>query len=391
MKSKILIIEDDASILENLSLSLKFAGFQVLTASNGKSGIKCAYQAQPDLILCDVIMPDLDGYGVIRSLSTDVRTANIPFIFLTAKCTCEDMRRGMKLGADDYITKPFLVRDLLSTIETRLAKHDRLRESGQAEIERLCESLAHTLPYQLNAPLTGILGAADLIRDLDDDEISIAEIRDLVSIITNSAGQLKQFNQRLLSYVSLKLLKIDPSRLKSDTPDLHITMIQPWVGRLALDCAMENDRAGDLRLDLQNGYVAISDYWLQLLMSELLDNALKFSPIGTPINLICTFLPTGICSISLVNWNESINSHLSDHAPPFCRADRLRDGRGGAGIGLAMVAILLELYDGTLDYTQDDSKVCVTVTLPTLDIPEAETVNAIQANDHLPVLSRPRS
>ncbi|TAF54627.1 MAG: hybrid sensor histidine kinase/response regulator [Oscillatoriales cyanobacterium] len=390
MTRKILIIEDDVSLLENLGLSLKLNGFQVLTANNGRSGIELALLAQPDLILCDVIMPDVGGYDVIRHLSNDVRTAHIAFIFMTAKSTPQDVREGMKLGADDYITKPFLMGDLISAIDARLAKRDRLRQLGHAEIERLCESLAHTLPYQLNSPLTGILGAADLICDLDDDEMSLPEIRDLMGIIISSAGQLKQFNQRLLNYVSLKLLKIDPLRLQSDVSDLHIAMIQPLVNRLVWSCAKEHDRLEDVRLELQNGYVAISDYWLQQMMYELIENALKFSSIGTPIHLVCSFLATGICSISIVNWHDFIEPNQTNHTPLFCRADHLRNGRGGAGIGLAMVTILLELYGGSLDYAQDDSKVCVTVTLPALDVQEIELADAKPENDHPPIASYPR-
>jgi two-component system, sensor histidine kinase and response regulator len=390
MTSKILIIEDDVILLENLGLSLTLEGFHVLAANNGKSGIELAFSEQPDLILCDVIMPKLDGYGVIRYLSNDVRTANIPFIFMTAKCTCQDVREGMKLGADDYITKPFLICDLLSAIETRLAKRDRLRKLSHAEIERLCESLAHTLPYQLNAPLTGILGAADLICDLEDDEMNIPEIRDLMGIIMSSAGQLKQFNQRLLNYVSLKLLKIDPLRLQSDISDLHIAMIQPLIEQLIWNCAKKHNRVEDVRLEIQNGYVAMSDYWLQQMMQELIENALRFSPIGTPVHLVCTFLSTGICSISIVNWHDLIEPNQADHIPLFCRADRLRDGRSGAGIGLAIVTILIELYSGTLDYAQDDSKVCVTVTLPTIEIQEGEIADTQPANDRPSITINPR-
>ncbi|MBX2893615.1 MAG: response regulator [Saprospiraceae bacterium] len=124
---KILIIEDNADVRENLSEILMLGGYEALTAENGKIGVEKAQEVLPDLILCDIMMPELDGYGVLHILSRHANTADIPFIFLTAKAEKEDFRRGMSLGADDYITKPFDDVALLQTIEARLQKSERLR------------------------------------------------------------------------------------------------------------------------------------------------------------------------------------------------------------------------------------------------------------------------
>ena len=122
MKHKILIIEDNRDVRENLNELLMLSGYDTVTAENGKIGVQAAVNELPDLILCDVMMPELDGYGVLRILSKNRATASIPFIFLTAKSELSDMRRGMTLGADDYITKPFDDVMLLDTIEIRIQK-----------------------------------------------------------------------------------------------------------------------------------------------------------------------------------------------------------------------------------------------------------------------------
>lgn len=127
---KILIIEDNADVRENLSEILELSNFQTITAENGKIGVDKALRELPDLILCDVMMPELDGFGVLHILSRNHKTADIPFIFLTAKNEKEDFRRGMALGADDYITKPFDDEQLLQTIDARLKKTERLREAS---------------------------------------------------------------------------------------------------------------------------------------------------------------------------------------------------------------------------------------------------------------------
>ncbi len=119
---KILLIEDDVTVRENTAELLELSEYEVITANDGRQGSIKAQKELPDIIICDIMMPEMDGYGVIQELSKNNQTANIPFIFLSAKTEHKDIRRGMDLGADDYLTKPFEEVDLLSAIESRLAK-----------------------------------------------------------------------------------------------------------------------------------------------------------------------------------------------------------------------------------------------------------------------------
>jgi CRP-like cAMP-binding protein/CheY-like chemotaxis protein len=126
---RILLIEDNVEMAENISSILQLAHYEVIHALNGKIGVDIAQQKHPDLILCDIMMPELDGYGVVHILNRDPETANIPFIFLTAKADKSDFRTGMNLGADDYITKPFDGVDLLKVVEMRLKKSELLKSN----------------------------------------------------------------------------------------------------------------------------------------------------------------------------------------------------------------------------------------------------------------------
>jgi CRP-like cAMP-binding protein/CheY-like chemotaxis protein len=129
MSYNILLIEDNSEMAENISGILQLAHYDVMYAQNGKEGVDLAQKNKPDLILCDIMMPDLDGYGVLHILHNDPDTSGIPFIFLTAKADKNDFRMGMNLGADDYITKPFDGIDLLKVVEMRLKKNEFLRTS----------------------------------------------------------------------------------------------------------------------------------------------------------------------------------------------------------------------------------------------------------------------
>lgn len=138
---KILIIEDNPEMRENTAEILELAKYSVVTASNGKEGVKLAVNEKPDLIICDIMMPELDGYGVLHMLLKDPSTANIPFIFCTAKAEKGDYRKGMGMGADDYLTKPFDDMELLTAVETRLKKNEMLK----MEFERTSEGLNNFL------------------------------------------------------------------------------------------------------------------------------------------------------------------------------------------------------------------------------------------------------
>lgn len=152
----ILLIEDNHEIRENTAEILELANYRVLTAENGKVGIEKAMEETPDLIICDIMMPVLDGYGVLHLLNKNERLKDIPFVFLTAKTERQDFRKGMEMGADDYITKPFTDLELLNAIEQRLKKMSILKkkyESNQAGIRTLLEDI----------------GKQDLLKDLSSN------------------------------------------------------------------------------------------------------------------------------------------------------------------------------------------------------------------------------
>lgn len=133
----ILLIEDNREVRENTAEILELSNYKVLVAEHGKQGVEMARRDAPDLIICDVMMPELDGFGVLHLLSKSPATASIPFIFLTAKAEKDDIRKGMNLGADDYLTKPFDDLELLDAVETRLRKNSLVKEEFQKNADGL--------------------------------------------------------------------------------------------------------------------------------------------------------------------------------------------------------------------------------------------------------------
>ncbi len=136
MPTKILIIDDNKEILENVNELLELAGYTIFTANNGKKGLELARENKPDLILCDIMMPELDGYGVIRALRNNSELAGIPFVFMSAKAEKTDFRLGMDLGADDYLTKPFSGDDLLKIVEARIKRSQLFKATAGNSLDK---------------------------------------------------------------------------------------------------------------------------------------------------------------------------------------------------------------------------------------------------------------
>jgi DNA-binding NarL/FixJ family response regulator len=132
---KILVIEDEAETRDNLVLMLEMEGFKPCAAPNGRVGVEIAKRELPDVILCDVSMPELDGHGVLEALRADTTTVSIPFIFLTARGDKKDLRTGMNLGADDYLTKPASAEEVLSAINARLDRHHEKEQAAMAKVQ----------------------------------------------------------------------------------------------------------------------------------------------------------------------------------------------------------------------------------------------------------------
>lgn len=166
---KVLFIEDDTVLRENTAELLELAEYDVRTASNGKIGVDLAKKELPDIVICDIMMPEMDGYGVLQELSKNTSTQNIPFIFLSAKTEHKDIRKGMNLGADDYLTKPFEEEELISAIESRLAKIAILKNIGK-------KSSPGTRIQQKSDKIKSLNDLREFVRDFELQTYTTGEI-----------------------------------------------------------------------------------------------------------------------------------------------------------------------------------------------------------------------
>lgn len=215
---KILVIEDEQLLLKNILSILKAEGFEAIGASNGSIGVQMAGDEHPDLILCDVMMPDLDGYGVLKQLQEDPETNLIPFLFLTAKSDRADIRQGIELGADDYLTKPFDIDELLRAIEARFKKQEvfygRMKSLSE-ELNKLQQfvsakdEMLSNLTQELRQPVSNINMALKMLENEQPPEAKERYLKILNEEFAREISLLNQVSeaQKLLTPENVSLLR----------------------------------------------------------------------------------------------------------------------------------------------------------------------------------------
>ncbi|MBM0743770.1 response regulator [Phormidium sp. CLA17] len=358
----ILMIDDDLLVRESLKDLLEVEGFQAIAASSGAAGVLLAEQQVPDVILCDVQMPEMDGYQVLHTLQQNPITATIPFIFLTANASKAQVRQGMTQGADDYLVKPCTTEELLAAIATRLAKHAALQSQSEKQLSNLRSSISLSLPHEFRTPLTAILTSAELLHGIAD-EATPEEILEIAQTIQSGTRKLYRLVQNFLLYAKLELLLRETDR--SHTLPLGETH-EPgsFITGIARKLAQQRDRAADLHVELGTAILACPHFEVEKVMTELIDNAFKFSEKGTPIQ-ISSHQDLTAYHIEIINQGRGMTNAQIANVGAYVQFERQYYEQQGIGLGLAIAHRLLTLYGGQLIIESiPNQSICVKAIFP---------------------------
>jgi DNA-binding response OmpR family regulator len=334
-KIKILVIEDEVDLLDELASLLRYENYEVLEAPDGNSGINLATEHKPALILCDIIMPGINGYDVLKKLRENPESSTIPFIFITALAEWNSLRQGMELGADDYIVKPFSRDTLLNAIKTRLNKANK----SQQEINRLKNNIIYSVPHELQTPLNVIMGYCKTMKD-ESANLTRNEIAEMSRDIYESATRLSEVSQKFLMLADVELNK-DRIHFSKAKIDKNI------ISKLAVEISGKYNRSDDLSLEMADIEIKILKDWFIFAISQMIDNAFKFSQPGEKV------------TVSTEQKNKHINIIISDHGrgfPPECvnkinaftQFDREKYEQQGIGLGLYLAKQIIVLHDGEM-------------------------------------------
>jgi two-component system sensor histidine kinase/response regulator len=342
---RVLVIEDDAGVRELIASALEQSGFEIMQAEDGLAGVEIARTSIPDLIICDIIMPKLDGYGALKALRNDPTTATIPFIFLTGHSERAIVREGMNLGADDFLTKPFTVPELQSAIQSRLQKLDLIRHQAERRLNELRTNLSLSLPHEIRTPLSGIIGFAEVLRD-DAASLNSSDISEMAGIILKSATRLTRLVENFLTYAQLEILVSDPERKALMARDAT-AQLTGHIEEVAQKKAKEYGRADDLVLALGGGEAAISNTNFRRILEELVDNAFKFSTPGKPVE-ISSQTTGGHYVLTVTDHGAGMKAGDIADLGAYRQFNREKQEQQGSGLGLAIAKRIADLHGGTL-------------------------------------------
>ncbi len=343
--SKILVIEDDPFIRDSLIEILLAEDFQAIPAKNGSIGVHVAHEIIPDLIICDILMPEMDGYQVLHQLRCNPVTATIPFIFLTARAYKEDVRQGMEMGADDYLTKPFTRYELMGAIYSRLEKQAAINKQTQKKLDDLRQSIAISLPQELLVPLNSISSLSKII--LENYQLAqSSEIGEIAQQIFVDSQRLHRLIHNFLLYAELEIAASEPEKFKALRSRRSIYS-KTVISEAALQKIKEYSRESDLHFDLQEASIQISKADLQKIVEEIVDNACKFSPTGTPIQINST-LEKNTFTLQAIDRGRGMTKEQISELGAYIQFDRKLYEQQGSGLGLSIVKRIVQIYGGEM-------------------------------------------
>lgn len=346
-KAKVLVVEDDIHLLEGIRDILELDGYHVLTAENGIHGIEVLQKqsSPPDLIVSDIMMPKMDGIQFLKEVRKENRWFSIPFIFLTAKGERADVHRGMRLGVDDYVIKPYDPSDLLVKIESRLERHrelNRVHNSGMATLKR---QILTMLNHEFRTPLTFVVAYADMLNNPGEQELSKEEMISYISGITAGADRLRNLIENFILLVELETDSAQQTYDWRKGPIASVEGIFKEAQERVKDLEPRNHTVTvDIPAEIQI-FTGDVDY-LTAAIALLLNNACKFSEPGSPIEMGAT-----VEGKEIVLWVRDHGRGVPENEQEqiwesFYQIDRALNEDQGAGAGLAIVKGIATLHGG---------------------------------------------
>ena len=357
--SSILVIDDEPALRVGLAALIKRQGYAVITASDGYDGLKKAKDVVPDLILSDVMMPPPNGFEVRRLMSQDPQLASIPFIFLTARTDTVDRVNGIRGGADDYITKPYVPDELLARIEAVLRRvemeqargRDQMAEIAERNVQKLKQEILQNFQHELRTPLTSIIMPLEFVM-ANMFETPEEQIR-FIRIALSSLDRLESLVNDFILLTGIDQGGLNPIR---QTIDVENHILRPILKRMERYSSKNLEFIQDITV--QNPITAPRFEFTRALV-HLVDNAFKFSPQNGKVKLMLESGPDGGAAITVQDDGPGIPVELQEKA--FERYYQISNGdtrsHDGLGVGLTIARAIFESLGGAVSIL-DGSQGC---------------------------------
>jgi len=328
--SLILLVDDEQVNLELFSTILEEEGYRILAARSGDEALQLLQNNKPDLIISDIYMPEMGGFEFYERVQKMEELRSVPFIFLSALSDRQHVREGKELGADDYLTKPVDIDELVTTVKGKLKRAASLRSAMQNEFETLKEQILSTLSHELNTPLTYIIGFSEIISS-SESQIPMDELKEFAGLIRQGGGRLKNFVDDFLETVQIDSGKTAEYFAKSKKQ----FNLSEMLSSLSKDYGtLVSGKNVQFRADFQEGLRAVgSETLIRDVVDRLLSNAVKFTSEGRIT--LCAYPEGDDVRIEVADTGVGIpEKELPRVREKFYQVNKDKQQQQGAGLGL---------------------------------------------------------
>lgn len=335
---KILIADDEAGIRDSVAMLLELHGHEVVAAADGKEALRRLAE-RPDLVFCDVDMPGMNGFEVLERARGTPEGQAVPFIFLTGRADRANLRKGMELGADDYITKPFGEEDIVRAIEARTRRQRTVRERIDTLVAEQRNVATAAWSHELLTPLVGVLGGVELIEH-EAERLTPAELREIVGLVRAGAERQQRLSRKLIAYFGL--LAAEGRAVNAAETDLG-----GLLEATAAEVAARERRQADLVCRCEPGLGLVDVAGVALAVRELVENACKFSSPGTRVE-VAGRADGARYRVAVDDAGCGMSADERAQVGPFVQFGRERREQQGLGLGLAIVRLVAARGGGAL-------------------------------------------
>ena len=350
----ILVVEDNPALNQAICEILKSYNHTTHASSNGYEALVFLQKQKPDVILCDIMMPEMDGFALLRHARADVKLRNVPFIFLTARTSNDDQRRARQIGIEDYLTKPVDSETLIVAIDNALRRRKNIEAEIQSELDLLRGRIVSLLQHEFRTPLTFVLGYADFLQDATkSNKIDLSELRQSSAAILAGGRRLEMLIETFLLYSELQNRTLKTEELET----LHA--LETW--RTISNEFADRLQEAHLRLTLlpQNATALVTCNYQMLheALRRLLDNAVRYKRPASSI--IWLSIETTPSHVGFCIGDEGVGisvEMLQRFTKPFEQVDRDNRTEPGAGLSLAMIRHIAHLHGGSLEIESEFGK-----------------------------------
>ncbi len=345
----VLVVEDEPSMLEIITFLLKEEQLRVLQAHDGETALSLLEEVQPDLIVSDIKMPGIDGFTLCQHVRAHPTLSHVPFIFLTGKGDRADVRRGMRLGADDYLTKPFEPEDLLSAVQVRLRRAAEAQAALTRAETNLQDATIRGLTHEFRTPLALIVGYTDLM-EASGQEMSEEDFQAVLQGLHEGSRRLVNLVEDFLLLSRLRTGSVVRGLAQEPPIPLRPDQVVRLVATQAQPQAAERNISLIVECATPDLTVAISNWHLCEIIRRLVDNAIKFSTSDGGEVKLCTREEIGHWVLSVTDDGVGMRQKvLSSIFEAFYQVDRGQLEQQGTGVGLTIVRGLVEAHHGRIE------------------------------------------